>query len=174
MVPSLGRGARRKGPNLVVFWQLGGGGKGGDEETLQLRKRLCGVHETVSRLESAFTAHVWSYSLSAARFGNLDHAQWRGPAMEMATNVVVRKASGAPARAPGFATDRAMLSRRSWLGCCLRVLEVPGSKERRGPVFWEAGATAPRRRRATSNFRREGLARSLDEMKPTKTPCEGH
>ena len=43
----------------------------------------------------------------------------------------------------GIATDRAGPSHSSWLGCCLRVLEVPGSKERRGPVFWEAGATAP-------------------------------
>ena len=60
--------------------------------------------------------------------------------MEMATNVVVRKARRTPARAPGFATDRAEPLRSSWLG---GVLEVPGSKERRGPVFWEAWATAP-------------------------------
>ena len=80
--------------------------------------------------------------------------------MEMATNVVVRKARRTPARAPGFATDRAEPSRSSWLGCCLRVLEVPGSKERRWPVLWEAGATAPGGRApwwcATSNSRREG------------------
>ena len=37
--------------------------------------------------------------------------------MEMATNVVVRKARRTPARAPGFATDRAEPSRSSWLGC---------------------------------------------------------
>ena len=27
VVPSVGRGARRKWPNLVVIWQLGGGGE---------------------------------------------------------------------------------------------------------------------------------------------------
>ena len=29
VVPSLGRGGRRKWPNLVVIWQLGGGGEVG-------------------------------------------------------------------------------------------------------------------------------------------------
>jgi hypothetical protein len=29
VVPSVGRGARRKRPNLVVIWQLGGVEKGG-------------------------------------------------------------------------------------------------------------------------------------------------
>ena len=145
-----GSGGAKEGSESGVFLAVGGRGKGGDEKILQSRKRVCGVHETEQRLVGALRAVGWSRLLSAARFGHSGHAQWRGPAMEMATNVVVRKARRAPARAPGFATDRAEPSHSPWIGCCLCVLEVPGSKEHRGPVFWEAGATAPaatRRRR---------------------------
>ena len=46
-VPSAGRGARRKWPNLVVIWQLGGGEGVVVERTLQLREWGCGVAETL-------------------------------------------------------------------------------------------------------------------------------
>ena len=146
-VPSLGRGGRRKWPNLVVIWQLGGGGRGGGERSLQLREGGWGADAFAWRLESALTAALSRRLPSAPQNPLLGHAHHRPAVHGMPTNAAFGTSTVGRARVPGFAANRAGPSRSVGAGRRLCVPGGSGSRGSRRVVYWVLGLTAASRRR---------------------------
>ena len=90
-VPSAGRGARRKWPNLVVIWQLGGGEGVVVERTCKLREWGCGVAETGQVANGMFSTPSRTSCSLLARFCHLGLECQHPPVHGMPTESGVRK-----------------------------------------------------------------------------------
>ena len=95
VVPSLGRGGRRKWPNLVVIWQLGGGREGGFEITVQGGVGVCGADQSGWKRTSLLNTPVGSLSYASSHFGILEVLLWWPPAHGNADRCGVRKGDNA-------------------------------------------------------------------------------